>query len=200
MMAALGVVLAAFVLSTSSVSAMRMQEYQAALVAAGYTVDIDSVAKSHAGLSVMGETMHIDKGGKYAAVEFLDYKGDRAALSKDWIAADDSRPRPRVPTNDFAGKILYWNDDSVLAVDFGVGNFREIASAAGEIFLGRRGTGGPLVAPVGAGVTTLPATGNGTADGVAATLGDLLLPLVLVVAGGVALIVCGGEIARRRRR
>ena len=174
------------------------EKFMAGLEGAGYTVTISPSPAKHATLNATGTVITIDKGGKGAALEIIDYDGSRDALKTDWTADDGSGPRPRVATSDFAGRVLYWNEDSVLAVDFRDPNFREAAQAAGEISLGRRGTGGPTTAPAGGTAgTKLPATGGG--PGVAhAGLGDLLLPLALLIAGSVLVATCLGA-ARQRR-
>ncbi len=198
-LAAVAAGLAAVAVTASSASAIGAKDYQAALAGAGYTVTADAVPVAHAGLKVPGTVIKIDKGGKGASLELLDYNGNRDALKTDWIVENGSGPRPRVATGDFAGRVLYWNDDSVLAVDFRDPNFREAAQAAGEIFLGRRGTGGPTTAPAaGATGTKLPSTGMGS-GGTQADFGDLLLPLALLGAGGVLLAASVGGVVRRRR-
>ena len=169
--------------------------FVAGLRGAGYVVDIDPTPVVHTTLNATGIILFIDKGGQGARLEIIDYNGNRDALKTDWVAVDGAGPRPRVATNDFAASVLYWNDDTVLAVGTGPSNFREPAQAAGEIFLGRRGTGGPTTGAVG---TKLPATGSGAA-GTEVDLGDLLLPVALLGAGGVLLAGCLGGIVRRRR-
>jgi hypothetical protein len=191
--------LAAVAASVTGVGAIGAKDYKAAMEGAGYTVTVDAAPVTHAGLKRPGTTIKIDKGGKGASLELIDYSGDRDALKTDWIAENGSGPKPRIATSDFAGRVLYWNDDSVLAVDFREPNFREAAQAAGEIFLGRRGTGGPTTAPAGgASGTKLPATGSG-GSGAQADLGDFLLPVALLGAGGVLLAACLGGVVRRRR-
>ncbi len=177
------------------------ERFTAALEGAGYTVAIEPAAVvKHPTLSVGGIVIKIDKGGKGATLEIIDYNGSRDALKTDWVAEDGAGPRPRVATGDFAGRVLYWNEDSVLAVDFREPNFREAAQAAGEIFLGRRGTGGPTTAPAsGSTGAKLPGTGTGGGSGVEADLGDLLLPVALLGAGGVLVAACLGGVVRRRR-
>ena len=198
-MAAVAAGLAAGAITASSASAIGAKDYKAALEQAGYAVTVDPAPVAHAALKAPGAVIKIDKGGKGATLELIDYNGSRDALKTDWTAENGSGPRPRVATSDFAGRVLYWNDDSVLAVDFRDPNFREAAQAAGEIFLGRRGTGGPTSAPAGATTgTKLPATGSGPAVAHAG-LGDLLLPLALLIAGGVLLAACLGGAARQRR-
>ena len=198
-MAAVAAGLAAVAITASSASAIGAKDYKAALEQAGYAVTVDPAPVAHAALKAPGTVIKIDKGGKGATLELIDYNGSRDALKTDWTAEDGSGPRPRVATSDFAGRVLYWNDDSVLAVDFRDPNFREAAQAAGEIFLGRRGTGGPTSAPAGSTTgTKLPATGSGAAVAHAG-LGDLLLPLALLIAGGVLLAACLGGAARQRR-
>jgi hypothetical protein len=175
--------------------------YMAGLEGAGYTVTIDPASAKHATLSATGTMLRIDKGGKGATLEIIDYNGSRDTLKTDWVAEDGAGPRPRVATSDFAGRVLYWNEDSVLAVDFREPNFREAAQAAGEIFLGRRGTGGPTTgsAPAaGATGTKLPGTGSGPSVAHAG-LADLLLPVALLGAGGVLIAACLGGVVRRRR-
>jgi hypothetical protein len=196
---AMAVALAALAVTASVASAVRTPDYQAALAGAGYTVKLDPVLRTHAGLTATGTVITIDKGGKGATLELIDYNGDRAALKKDWIAENGSSPRPRVATSDFAGRVLYWNDDSVLAVDFREPNFREAAQAAGEIFLGRRGTGGPVAPSAGATSAKLPSAGTGNAAA-ATSLGDVLVVVALLGAAGVLLAACGGGLMRRRRR
>lgn len=170
--------------------------FVAGLRGAGYVVDIDPTPVVHTTLNGTGIVLYIDKGDKGAKLEIIDYNGNRDALKTDWVAVDGAGPRPRVATNDFAGSVLYWNDDTVLAVGSGPSNFREPSQAAGEIFLGRRGTGGPVTAPAAG--TKLPATGTGSA-GVEVDLGDLLLPVALLGAGGVLLAGCLGGVVGRRR-
>ncbi len=169
--------------------------FVAGLRGAGYVVDIDPTPVVHTALKGTGIVLYIDKGGQGAKLEIIDYEGNRDALKTDWVAVDGSGPRPRVATSDFAASVLYWNDDTVLVVGTGPSNFREPSQAAGEIFLGRRGTGGPVTGTSG---TKLPATGTGAA-GAQVDLGDLLLPVVLLGAGGVLLAGCLGGIVRRRR-
>lgn len=198
-MAAVAAGLGAVAITASSASAIGAKDYKAALEQAGYAVTVSPAPVAHAALKAPGTVIKIDKGGKGATLELIDYNGSRDALKTDWTAEDGSGPRPRVATSDFAGRVLYWNDDSVLAVDFRDPNFREAAQAAGEIFLGRRGTGGPASALAGSTTgTKLPATGSGTAVAHAG-LGDLLLPLALLIAGGVLLAACLGGAARQRR-
>jgi hypothetical protein len=176
------------------------ERFTAALEGAGYTVTVAPAPVKHTTLSAAGTALTIDKGGKGATLEIIDYNGSRDALKTDWVAEDGAGPRPRVATSDFAGRVLYWNEDSVLAVDFRDPNFREAAQAAGEIFLGRRGTGGPTTAPAsGSTGAKLPATGTGGSSGAEADLGDLLLPVALLGAGGVLLAACLGGVVRRRR-
>lgn len=177
------------------------KRFTAALEGAGYTVAIEPApVVKHPTLSVGGIVLKIDKGGKGATLEIIDYNGSRDTLKTDWVAEDGAGPRPRVATNDFAGRVLYWNEDSVLAVDFREPNFREAAQAASEIFLGRRGTGGPTSAPAsGSTAAKLPGTGTGGASGTEADLGDLLLPVALLGAGGVLVAACLGGVVRRRR-
>lgn len=192
--------LAAVVVGASSASAIGAKDYQGALEQAGYKVSVSASAVPHTTLHAQGVLMSIDKGGKGASLELIDYSGNRDALRTDWIVENGSGPRPRIATSDFAGRVLYWNDDSVLAIDFRDPNFREAAQAAGEIFLGRRGTGGPTTAPAtGATGAKLPATGSGNGSRTQVDLGDLLLPIALLGAGGVLLAACFGSAVRRRR-
>lgn len=200
-MAAVAAGLAAVAVTASSASAIGAKDYQSALEGAGYKVGVSASAVPHTTLHAQGVLMNIDKGGKGASLELLDYNGNRDALKTDWIVENGSGPRPRVATSDFAGRVLYWNDDSVLAIDFRDPNFREAAQAAGEIFLGRRGTGGPATgaAPAtSAPGTKLPSTGTGS-GGTRADLGDFLLPVALLGAGGVLLAASVGGVVRRRR-
>ena len=199
-MAAVAAGLVAVAVTASSASAIGAKDYQSALEGAGYKVGVSASAVPHTTLHAQGVLMNIDKGGKGASLELLDYNGNRDALKTDWIVENGSGPRPRVATSDFAGRVLYWNDDSVLAIDFRDPNFREAAQAAGEIFLGRRGTGGPATAPAsGATGAKLPATGSGGASVTQADLSDFLLPIALLGAGGVLLAACLGGVVRRRR-
>lgn len=193
-------ILGAMAFAASGAAAMSIPDYQAALVGAGYTVKMDPIFKTHAGLKGSGAIIQIEKGGKGAMVEFFDYAGSRDALKADWTAVDGAGPRPRVATSDFDGRVLYWNEDSVLAVDFRDPNYREAAQVAADVFLGRRGTGGATTAPAsGVSGTKLPATGTG-GSGAEMDLGDLLLPVALLGAGGVMVAGCLGGVVRRRRR
>jgi hypothetical protein len=176
------------------------ERFAAGLEGAGYAVTVAPAPVKHATLNATGTIVTIDKGGKVATLEIVDYNGSRDTLKTDWVAEDGAGPRPRVATGDFAGRVLYWNEDSVLAVDFREPNFREAAQAAGEIFLGRRGTGGPTTAPAsGSTAAKLPGTGTGGGSGAEADLGDLLLPVALLGAGGVLVAACLGGVVRRRR-
>ena len=198
-----GLALAAITAAGAKGGPPATERFTAALEGAGYTVAIEpAAAVKHPTLSVGGIVLKIDKGGKGATLEIIDYNGSRDALKTDWVAEDGAGPRPRVATSDFAGRVLYWNEDSVLAVDFREPNFREAAQAAGEIFLGRRGTGGPTVgsAPAaGSPGAKLPTTGTGGGSGAEVDLGDLLLPVALLGAGGVLVAACLGGVVRRRR-
>ena len=147
-------ILGAMAFAASGAAAMSIPDYQAALVGAGYTVKMDPIFKTHAGLKGSGAIIQIEKGGKGAMVEFFDYAGSRDALKADWTAVDGAGPRPRVATSDFDGRVLYWNEDSVLAVDFRDPNYREAAQVAADVFLGRRGTGGATTAPASGAVAT----------------------------------------------
>jgi hypothetical protein len=198
---ALALLAGAIVLSAvgvGAVSAMGLADYQSRLQGAGYTVTVVSPPVSHATLKVQGTVIKIEKGGLGASVELLDYKGDRDALKTDWNAVNGQGPSPRVATGDFAGKVLYWNDDSVLAVSFKDPNFREAAQAAADIFLGARNTGGPGVQP-STGGTKLPATGDG-ASTVHAGIFDWLLVVALVGGAGCAIICTGAALGSRRGR
>ncbi len=199
-MAAVAAALTAALVGASGASAIGAKDYTLALQGAGYSVTSDPGTVNHAGLKKGGTIIKIDKGGKGATLVLIDYADDRDALKTDWIVENGYGPRPRIATGDFAGRVLYWNDDSVLAVDFRDPNFREAAQAAGEIFLGRRGTGGPTTSPAtGATGAKLPATGSGGSSPTQADLGDLLLPIALLGAGGVVLAACFGSAVRRRR-
>jgi hypothetical protein len=197
--ATLPLTVTALALTASSAAAIGAKDYQAALSGAGYAVSVEPSPVTHAGLKRPGTMIKIDKGGKGATLELIDYSGDRDALKTDWITENGAGPRPRIATNDFAGRVLYWNDDSVLAVDFREPNFREAAQAAGEVFLGRRGTGGPTTGANGS-VTgmKLPATGTGGSSKQVGP-GDILLSVALLGAGGLLLMACLGAIVRRRR-
>ena len=184
-------------ITSGAVSAMGLSEYQVRLQGAGYTVaTLPSV--THPTLKAPGTVLKIDKGGKGATVELIDYRGDRDALKTDWNAVNGQGPTPRLATNDFAGKVLYWNDDSVLAVSFAEPNFREAAQAAADIFLGARGTGGPGAQP-STGGTKLPSAGDG-ASAVRAGLFDWLLVVALVGGAGCAIICTGTALGSRRGR
>jgi hypothetical protein len=200
--AAAAAALTAAAIGATGAAAMSAKDYTAALQGAGYSVAVDPGTVAHAALKQPGVTIKIDKGGKGATLEFIDYSGNRDALKTDWIAENGVGPRPRIATSDFAGRVLYWNDDSVLAVDFRDPNFREAAQAAGEIFLGRRGTGGPTTGSTttSAPGTKLPATGSGPASATQADLGDFLLPIALLGAAGVLLAACFSTATRRHRK
>lgn len=183
-------------------SALSEDAFVARLKSNGFVVTMgDSV--SHQGFAVGGKIIKVDTNGRVATVEILDY-GSKAALEKDWIVVNGEAPKPRVNAKDFDGRILYWNNDSVLAVDYRAPNNELAARGAANSYLGLPGTGGqqpsptpaasPTPAPTGgAGSPTptpagFPTTGGPLADGDngidVAAIAIAVLATGLIVAGG----------------
>jgi hypothetical protein len=101
-------------LAASTASAMSSASYKVVLTRNGYE-------------STVGRTIDIPgfsvDGGRLPCPQWQDGQSDHAeyasyaALSKDWIAGTDTSRAAR-RTDAFDGRVLYWNTDSVLVVDF----------------------------------------------------------------------------------
>ncbi len=134
---------------------------------AGYTVVIDAAAGHHEDLTIPGRIITAEKYGVFARVEILDY-GNYGRLSQDWVAVDQQAPRPRVPIGDFTGKVLIWNQDAVLVLDFEPPNDAGTVQVVAGVFLGRRGVSfeglSPRIILPGTGCLLSPLTGARTND------------------------------------
>lgn len=186
-------------LAASTASAMSSASYKVVLTRNGYestvgrTIDIP-------GFSVDGREITVTGNGKTAKVIILEY-ASYAALSKDWIAVDGYGPEPREETDAFDGRVLYWNTDSVLVVDFGAPNDASVARAAGNSFLGLPvQAGSPTPAPSGSPTPTpsgLPITGGGNADdgtGLWVVLAAMVAGMML--ATGATMVIQGVRVRR----
>ena len=188
-------------LAASTASAMSSASYKVVLTRNGYestvgrTIDIP-------GFGVDGREITVARNGKTAKVIILEY-ASYAALSKDWIAVNGYGPEPREGTDAFDGRVLYWNTDSVLVVDFGAPNDASVARAAGNSFLGlpvQPGSPTPTPAPSGSPIPTpsgLPITGGGNADDST----ELWLVMAAMVAGmmlatGATMVIQGVRVRR----
>ncbi len=198
-----GAALAAGALVLASVAlaaaATDVDAYKAALTSAGNTVTVNATPARHTSLHADGVLITAAKGGQSAAVELIVYDS-RAKLLDDWSAVNGSGPKPKAATKEFDGKVLYWNENAVLAVSFAAPNEPGLAQAAADIFLGRRGTGGPA-----AGATTggakLPNTGDGASAAEAIGFGGM--PAALAAAGALvvaAAVATSWRSAHRRAR
>jgi hypothetical protein len=114
-----------------------LERFLAGLEEGGYSATIDPTPVLHPNLSITGVRITADKFGAEATVELLAY-ASKAELEQDWDAVDQSPPRPRRSTNEFAGKVLIWREDSVLVLDFHPPNDLGTAQTVALIFLGRR--------------------------------------------------------------
>ena len=170
------------------------QAFEAALQSAGYILTVNPVAESHTTLSTQGKVITIQKGTATARLELFQY-ASQTALEKDWLVVNGQGPKPRVATSDFDGRVLYWNQSLVLAIDTRAPNDAGTALTAADIFLGRRGTGGPAAAP-GAPVT-LPSTGAGDLTPAGNSPALPLLAFALGVAGIAACVAATALAARR---
>jgi hypothetical protein len=170
--------------------------YKAALTAAGNTVTEGATPAKHTSLHADGTLITAAKGGQSATVELIVY-ASRDELLADWNAVNGSGPKPKVATKDFDGKVLYWNETAVLAVSFASPNEPGLAQAAADIFLGRRGTGGPAAGGATGGAK-LPNTGDGVS--VAGAIDFGVMPAALAAAGALVVAAAGATSWRSSRR
>ena len=117
---------------------------------------------------------------------------------------DGYGPEPREETDAFDGRVLYWNTDSVLVVDFGAPNDASVARAAGNSFLGLPVSqpGSPTATPAPSGSPTptpsgLPNAGGGQA-GESTELWVVMAALVagMMLATGATMVVQGVRVRR----
>ncbi len=156
------VALVAGILVTTAAAA-TVADYRAAFSGEGYSVSAAGAAIKHPTLHAPGQSLTLTKGGQTVALELIEYPS-RAALLQDFVAVNGSGPTPVVATHDFDGRVLYWNENVIMALSFAPPNEPGLTRAAADIFLGRRGTGGPATTAGAATATTgttLPATGTG---------------------------------------
>jgi hypothetical protein len=151
----------------AAAAAATTADYSQALTDAGYSVHASAAATKHPTLHADGQALTATKGGQSVTLEVIEY-ASRAKLKEDFVAVSGSGPTPAVATTDFDGRVLYWNENVVLAVSFRAPNEPGLARAAADIFLGRRGTGGPD-AGASAGTSTGTSTGTGTGTKLPAT-------------------------------
>jgi hypothetical protein len=147
----------------TAAAAATVVDYRAAFTGAGYRVSASGTATSHPRLHASGQALTVSKGGQQVALELIEYPS-RDALLHDFAAVNGSGPTPVVATRDFDGRVLYWNENVIMALSFAPPNEPGLTRAAADIFLGRRGTGGPATtagATTATTGTTLPATGTG---------------------------------------
>jgi hypothetical protein len=196
-----GAALAAGVLTLASVALASAKgtaadTYKAALAAAGNTVTEGATPAKHTSLHADGTLITAAKGGQSATVELIVY-ASRDELLADWNAVNGSGPRPKAATKDFDGRVLYWNESAVLAVSFASPNEPGLAQAAADIFLGRRGTGGPAAGGTTGG-TKLPNTGDGAS--VIESIEFGVIPAALAAAGALVVTAAGATTWRSSRR
>lgn len=180
LVAAIAVALAS---SGSPASAITPDDFQAALADEGFTATIDPTPVEHATLHVAGVEITVEKGGKSATLELIVYE-TMARAKEDWNLVSGNPALPNVPTADFAGRVLYWNTDSVLAVDFRSPNEAGVALEAASVFLGTSAVPGA------------PATGTGVATG---TSPSPMTFAALVAVFGSGLFAAAHAVARARR-
>jgi hypothetical protein len=178
--------IAAALVVGSAALAIGLDDFTADLEADGFTVTAGDPV-SYGDLSVDGVPMAIERDGKSAEIELLDY-GTNAALKEDWSAVSGEGPAPIAATTDFDGRILYWNNDSVLAIDLSAPNDAPLARIAANIYLGLPGAGG-------AEPGTLPPTGGPPP----VESGPGLLGLSLLLAGA-AFVLAGPTLVVRSVR
>jgi hypothetical protein len=135
-------------------SAETLAGFTARLQAAGLSVLVDPSAVSYEATQPDGRKVTIERAGQKVVVEFIEYES-QAALQEDWIAVNGQGPKPRTLTSEFAGKDLYWNQQSILVGDFRTPNDSSVMKSVGDIFLGRSG------ADAKDGSISPPATGDG---------------------------------------
>ena len=207
--AAIAALAVAALAGAAAASAATIADYRQALTDAGYTISAAAAATKHPTLHADGQALTATKGGQFVTLEVIEYTS-RAKLLEDFVAVNGSGPKPALATTDldFVGRVLYWNENMILAVSFRAPNEPGLARAAADIFLGRRGTGGPDAgtsssASTGtSGGTKLPATGNGgdlRGDPAVAPGGGLSRTAIAAAIAG-AMIACTGVAVAAKRR
>ena len=201
--------LAAARTASAAAPAATLAGYRQALTDAGYSVSAAAAATKHPTLHADGQSLTATKGGQSVSLEVIEY-ATRAKLTEDFVAVNGSGPKPAVATPDFDGRVLYWNENLVLAVSFRASNEPGLTRAAADIFLGRRGTGGPdagacsgsAVGTGGGTSTKLPAAGNGgyASPEATRTSGERFTGLWLAAAIAGAIIACTGVGVAAKRR
>jgi hypothetical protein len=215
-LAAIATLVIAAIGGAAAASAATAADYRQALTDAGYTVSSSTTGAGikHPTLHAGGETLTATKGGQSVTLEVIEY-ASRAQLKEDFAAANGSGPKPAAATTDFDGRVLYWNENMILAVSFRAPNEPGLARAAADIFLGRRGTGGPDAgastgATGGTGTATgtstgtkLPAAGSGgylqRSDSAAGAEGGLSSTVIAAAIAGAMVTGTGLAVAARRR-
>jgi hypothetical protein len=204
---------ALFAASVTGAGATSVTEYVAAMKASGYTVGAGRTV-AYSGFKVSATTMSAVTGrpgdpgvAGRAELELMQY-GSEALLREDWDVVNGQAPRPRQGSNQFAGRTLYWNHDSILIVDFRAPNDVSVARAAAQVFLSG-GAGLVNLAP-SAGIQgdgfTPPATGDaGLVEAAGASLPAWLrlVAVIVTVAGLTALLLTSGSsryVDRRSRQ
>lgn len=179
-------------LGASRSDAVGVDPFKAALEKNGYAVTLEADVVQHATLSADGVVMTVAQGTRSARIEQLPYESN-AKLKEDWIAVNGKGPALKLAANDFAGRILYWNNDNMLAIDLQAPNDPYVAIAAAKILPGGPGTGGPLPLP-GTQPVTVPSTGRAPAYDAGPNF--LFTGLALATAG-IAVTVSAVVVARR---
>jgi hypothetical protein len=189
------------VLGASAVSAVTESSYRAALESAGTKTSVEVDRVTHVGMKGVGKVIVIERDGKVAKVELIEY-ADGAKLREDWTVVNGESPKPKFAAADFAGKILYWNNDAVLAVSFAAPNDPALARAAGDAFLGRsvQQPGSPTATPVTGGTPPVKAPNAGSSGYKDAGSGsDALAALTLGLAAIVLVGFASLHMGMRRR-
>jgi hypothetical protein len=130
--------------STSRASASSLSEFSSRLLASGY-VATPSGTVEYGGFSASAGVVTIEDGADRVTVEVFEYASS-LALQLDWFAVPGSPAAPRIAGAEFAGRSAYWNDNSVLVVDFRTPNDPDLARRVGEVFLNQ--TGASLTPPI----------------------------------------------------
>lgn len=130
--------------STSRASASGLSEFSSRLLTLGY-IAAPSGTVEYGGFSTSARAVMIEDGAARSNVEVFEYAGS-AGLLQDWLAVSGSPAVPRIPGAEFANRSAYWNDNSVLVVDFRTPNDMELARRVGGVFLSQ--TGASIEPPV----------------------------------------------------
>ncbi len=128
----------------SHASADSASSLTANLQASGYGVTSRGISQG-LGISAIAKVLRIERDGAFASVQLYEYP-DGDALNRDWLVNPGLPAQPRDSKADVAGRSAFWNDNSVLLVDFRAPNDPDLARRVGEVFLSQ--TGASLAPPI----------------------------------------------------